>query len=96
MNITADIISTALAVRKAGMRDIPNILSLINTYAAQGIMLPRTEFEMSENIRDFSVAYSGSCWPAAARSISIRLLSPKCVRSPSDRNVSSAARAGCW
>ncbi len=39
------------------MRDIPNILSLINSYAANGIMLPRTEFEMSENIRDFSVAY---------------------------------------
>ena len=49
--------STALAARKAAMRDIPNILKLINAYAAQGIMLPRTEFEMSENIRDFSVAY---------------------------------------
>jgi amino-acid N-acetyltransferase len=49
--------TAAIAVRKAAMRDIPNILSLINTYAAQGIMLPRTEFEMSENIRDFSVAY---------------------------------------
>ena len=60
MTITADITSAALAVRKAGMRDIPNILSLINAYAAQGVMLPRTEFEMSENIRDFSVAYSGS------------------------------------
>ena len=46
------------AVRKAGMRDIPHILALINSYAANGIMLPRTEFEMSENIRDFSVAYS--------------------------------------
>ena len=46
-------------VRKAGMRDIPNVLSLINSYAANGIMLPRTEFEMSENIRDFSVAYGG-------------------------------------
>ncbi len=42
------------------MRDIPNILSLINSYAAAGVMLPRTEFEMSENIRDFSVAYDGS------------------------------------
>jgi amino-acid N-acetyltransferase len=42
------------------MRDIPNILSLINSYAAAGIMLPRTEFEMSENIRDFSVAYEDS------------------------------------
>ncbi|HZS55533.1 MAG TPA: N-acetyltransferase [Bryobacteraceae bacterium] len=46
-----------VSVRKAAMRDIPNILALINSYAAGGIMLPRTEFEMSENIRDFSVAY---------------------------------------
>ena len=51
--------TTALDVRKAAMRDIPNILALINSYAAKGIMLPRTEFEMSENIRDFSVAYDG-------------------------------------
>ena len=51
--------TTALEVRKAGMRDIPHVLSLINSYAASGVMLPRTEFEMSENIRDFSVAYHG-------------------------------------
>lgn len=49
----------AVALRKASMRDIPNMLSLINSYAADGIMLPRTEFEISENIRDFSVAYDG-------------------------------------
>jgi amino-acid N-acetyltransferase len=48
----------ALEVRKAGMRDIAPLLELINGYAAKGIMLPRTEFEMSENIRDFSVIYS--------------------------------------
>jgi amino-acid N-acetyltransferase len=47
----------ALDVHKASMRDIAPILALINSYAAQGIMLPRTEFEMSEHIRDFSVAY---------------------------------------
>ena len=47
------------AVRKAGMSDIGPLLDLINGYAAKGIMLPRTEFEMSENIRDFSVLYSG-------------------------------------
>lgn len=46
-------------MRKAGMRDIPQMLELINSYAASGVMLPRTEFEMSENIRDFSVAYGG-------------------------------------
>jgi amino-acid N-acetyltransferase len=49
----------ALSIRKAAMRDIARILSLINTYAVNGIMLPRTEFEISENIRDFSVADDG-------------------------------------
>jgi amino-acid N-acetyltransferase len=50
---------TALALQKATMRDIPKLLALINSYAADGIMLPRTEFELSENVRDFSVAYDG-------------------------------------
>lgn len=49
-----------LTVRKAVMRDIPAILGLINGYAARGIMLPRTEFEMSEAIRDFSVVTQGN------------------------------------
>jgi amino-acid N-acetyltransferase len=44
-------------VRKASMQDIPALLGLINGYAAKGIMLARTEFELSENMRDFSVAY---------------------------------------
>jgi amino-acid N-acetyltransferase len=43
------------AVRKAAMHDIGPILTLINGYAAKGIMLPRTELEVSEDIRDFSV-----------------------------------------
>ncbi len=47
-------------VRKASLRDIPALLHLINGYAAQGSMLPRTEFEISENIRDFTVIYAGS------------------------------------
>jgi amino-acid N-acetyltransferase len=42
-------------VRKAGMHDIGPILGLIDGYAAKGIMLPRTELEVSEDIRDFSV-----------------------------------------
>jgi amino-acid N-acetyltransferase len=48
-----------LVVRKAGMHDIGPILDLINGYAAKGIMLPRTEFEVSEDIRDFSVILAG-------------------------------------
>ncbi len=50
--------SVDLTLRKARMADIPALLELINGYGAQGIMLPRTEFELSENIRDFSVLYS--------------------------------------
>jgi amino-acid N-acetyltransferase len=42
------------------MQDIPALLQLINGYAAKGIMLARTEFEMSENMRDFMVAYQGN------------------------------------
>lgn len=48
-----------LELRKATMYDIHDLLRLINGYAAKGVMLPRTEFEMSENIRDFVLAYSG-------------------------------------
>jgi amino-acid N-acetyltransferase len=52
--------SRGIEVRKASMQDIPALLDLINGYAAKGIMLARTEFEMSENMRDFMVAYAGN------------------------------------
>lgn len=42
-----------MQVRKATMRDIPQMLALINGYAGQAIMLPRTEFELAESIHDF-------------------------------------------
>jgi amino-acid N-acetyltransferase len=51
---------SSLTVRKAVMHDIPAILALINGYAARGIMLPRTEFEVSEAIRDFTVVLRGN------------------------------------
>ncbi len=47
-----------MIIRKAMMSDLGQLLQLINGYAAQSIMLPRTEFEMAENIRDFTVALS--------------------------------------
>jgi len=58
-NVTSGFDLQNTIVRKATMADIPALLQLINNYAAQGIMLPRTEFEMSENIRDFTVLYCG-------------------------------------
>jgi amino-acid N-acetyltransferase len=48
-----------LPVRPANLRDIPKLLTLINNFAAKGIMLPRTEFELAENIRDFVVIEGG-------------------------------------
>jgi len=45
-------------VRTASMLDIGVLLELINRYAGEGIMLPRTEFEISENIRDFTLIIS--------------------------------------
>ncbi len=42
-------------VRKATLADIGSIVELVNAFAAKGIMLPRTEFELAESIRDFSV-----------------------------------------
>lgn len=55
----ATVSNTGIVVRKANMQDIPALLDLINGYAAKGIMLPRTEFELSENMRDFTVAWDG-------------------------------------
>jgi amino-acid N-acetyltransferase len=48
-------VRAGFAVRKASLADIPSLLALVNAFAARGIMLPRSEFEMAENIRDFSV-----------------------------------------
>ncbi len=48
-----------LEIRKARLSDVPAMLELINGYARSGQMLPRTEFEMCEHIRDFSVALRG-------------------------------------
>jgi amino-acid N-acetyltransferase len=42
-------------LRKAKMSDIPHRIALINGFARDGTMLPRTEFELSEGIRDFTI-----------------------------------------
>lgn len=49
----------SLVIRKALMPDISALLRLINGYANLGIMLPRSEFELAEGIRDFTVAVAG-------------------------------------
>jgi len=50
---------SGFVIRKASLQEIPALLMLINAFAARGIMLPRTEFELAENIRDFMVVWDG-------------------------------------
>ena len=48
-----------LLIRSALLSDVTPLLALINGYASQGIMLPRTELELAENVRDFTIAAAG-------------------------------------
>jgi amino-acid N-acetyltransferase len=48
-----------LTVRKAVVRDVPAIQKLVNEYASQGIMLPRSLHSLYEHIRDYFVAVDG-------------------------------------
>ena len=43
-------------IRQATLADIPAMLRLVNDYAANEVMLPRTEVELCERVRDFVVA----------------------------------------
>ena len=42
-------------IRKAVVQDVPHMQGLINGYASDGVMLPRSLSELYDNIRDFTV-----------------------------------------
>ncbi len=46
-------------IRKANVNDVRQIQKLINYYAKQDLMLPRSLNDLSENIRDFYVYQEG-------------------------------------
>ncbi len=43
-------------IRRAHVDDVEQMARLINAYAAQGLMLPKTEAQLYNNLRDFIVA----------------------------------------
>ncbi len=45
--------------RKAKLLDVPRLFELINRYARENVMLPRTLSDLYENVREFSVAEEG-------------------------------------
>jgi len=42
-------------VRKAALSDVEQMHRLINSYASQGVMLPKTLLQLYENLRDYTV-----------------------------------------
>jgi amino-acid N-acetyltransferase len=46
-------------IRKAELHDVPKLFELINRYAHENVMLPRTLSDLYENVREFSVAEEG-------------------------------------
>lgn len=44
-----------MKTRKATFKDIPQIYKIVNSFAAQNLMLPRSLNQLYENIRDFWV-----------------------------------------
>lgn len=52
--VTAPIAEASL--RKARVSDVPAMHGIINHYAEQQLMLPKTQLQLYENLRDYSVA----------------------------------------
>ena len=58
-------------VRPARLRDVPQMLTLINGFASQGEMLPRSASELYENVRDFLVIADAQDAIAATASLHV-------------------------
>ncbi|MGE5703145.1 MAG: N-acetyltransferase [Clostridia bacterium] len=48
-----------ITVRHALIKDLDQMLEIINRYAQQGLMLPRTKLSVCENLQSFLVAHDG-------------------------------------
>ncbi|UFJ39420.1 N-acetyltransferase [Brevibacillus humidisoli] len=49
----------ALTIRHAMTSDVDQMLMIVNQYAQQGLMLPRTKISILENLQSFIIAYDG-------------------------------------
>jgi len=52
-------VTKALTVRQATMKDVDAMLEIVNEYARQGLMLPRTKLSVCEHLQSFIVAHDG-------------------------------------
>lgn len=83
------------AIRKAGPPDVQAILALINGYAAERILLPRSRAELCENIGEFIVAEDDgkvlACGALKVYDEDIAEIRSLCVEP--DRKISGLGRA---
>lgn len=49
-----------LTIRKATVEDVPDVLQIVNDFAKEQIMLPRSPLSIYEGLRDFSIIELGS------------------------------------
>ncbi len=47
-------------IRKARLTDVNDMFRIINHYAEQQLMLPKTQLQLYENLRDYSIAHDES------------------------------------
>lgn len=52
----SQVMATSPVIRPARVADVPQMSALINGYAAKGLMLPKTDAQLYNNVRDFVVA----------------------------------------
>lgn len=52
-------------VRKARLSDVNDIFRIVNHYADRQLMLPKTQLQLYENLRDYSIAYDPSNFEGA-------------------------------
>lgn len=51
--------TAAIVIRKASVKDVPLMAALVNGFASAQQMLPRSQHQLFQNVRDFVVAYHG-------------------------------------
>ncbi len=51
--------TSTLTIRQAKIQDVDHMLAIINGYAQQGLMLPRTKLSVCEHLQSFIVAHDG-------------------------------------
>lgn len=82
--------------RSATFDDVEKLHKLLNDYATEGLMLPRSRNSIYENLRDYVVAVENNHVLAAAHCTLFGTVWPRSVRWQSTRNARPRALDAKW